>query len=136
MQKGLKKVELLQPQKTAEPEGGAAAAAAEPEDVLDLAATARLYGVDEGEIFNDEAEMDGAISDTDANDLLADDDVAVTGMKCMCSDCTMAIPSAKKGGQRKESMKRPAGASGPGPIKGHLKLVKRLGKGGNLQVAT
>ena len=96
--------------------------------MLYLAATARLYGVDEGDIFNDEVEMDGAISDTDANDVLVDDDVAVTGMKCMCSECTMAIPSAKKGGQRKESMKRPAGADlNP---KGNLKLVKRLGKGG------
>ena len=98
MQKGLKKVELLQPQKTAEPEGGAAAAAAEPEDVLDLAATSRLYGVAEGRSSMMRLRWMGPSTTLMPMISLFDNDVAVTGMKCMCSDCTMAIPSAKKGG--------------------------------------
>ena len=75
-------------------EGGAAGAeqpeaGAEPE--LDLQATARLYGL---------AMEDMPIASmSDSEDVVClDDDLSLTGMVCSCPDCSMEIPSAKKGG--------------------------------------
>ena len=74
-------------------EGGAAGAeqheaGAEPE--LDLQATARLYGL---------AMEDMPIAAmSDSEDVVClDDDLSLTGMMCSCPDCSMNIPSAKKG---------------------------------------
>ena len=61
---------------------------------------------------------------------MMDADCVVVDIKCMCPDCSMEVPSAARGGQRKES-KAPGSPACDKELdmNASLKLVKRHGKG-------